>query len=181
MYSAAEALDALLGQDDGALLASMAHYKTSLLELFGRDGIVEILRQSIDEAAHVDYYSKRSRREIDPRRPEVSLRVDDVASMLARGEQPYNPQTASGRTDEEHTMIARYKTDVIFEQVCRPMASRMNAALTPHWEKAKTHLTERGVDPNLARLLLCNMFVVRIGQDPKMPALDKMCTLGIVV
>jgi hypothetical protein len=34
VQTAAETLDALLSQDDGALLATIARYKTSILELF---------------------------------------------------------------------------------------------------------------------------------------------------
>lgn len=188
IYDAAEAIDALLEASDGELLAAMALYKSSLLELFGRSGLVEILRQAIDEAPTVDYFSRRSRREIDPGRPEVNLRVDDAAALVA------HPALLTGSlrgvasvlnggiaSDQDHATLLEFKSAVVFEEVCRPMATKMNAALAPHWERAKSRLAQRGVNPAVMRMLLCNMFSIRVVRDDKIKPADKMCQLGLFV
>ena len=186
-FDAAEKIDSLLNADDGTILASIAYYKSSLLEMFGRAGLVEMLRTAVDEAPDVDYYSRRSRREIDPGRPEVNLRVNDAGALEAvPGLGKYLIGTGAGRTDDldsgvdsQHDALVSVKSGAIFEQVCRPMVSRMNATLEPHWPKARSRLISRGLDPDLARLLLTNIFTIRVSRDAKVASRDRMCTLGL--
>lgn len=189
-FDAAEKIDSLLRADDGQLLASIAFYKTSVLELFGREGLVEMLRDAVDAAPNVDYFSRRSRREIDPGRPEVNLKVDDagawdaVEGLAARMRQSgvhRAEDLGTGATEDQHRLVVTLKTSVVFEQVCRPLASRMNEALAPHWEKARGRLVAQGLDESMVRLLLTNMFVLRVAQDAKVASRDKMVTLGLFV
>ena len=181
-FDAAEKIDALLDGDDGALLAAMARYKANVLELFGRDGIVEILREAIDNAPHVEYFSRRSRREIDPLRPEVNLRVNHSAALDARAESlaKYVGRSIENIDDAELTAI---KAAIIYDEVCRPMTSRMNEALAPHWAKAKSYMTDRKIvkDPKDLIMLLCTLFSVRVGTDDKVGANDRMCSLIVFI
>ena len=186
-FDAAEKIDSLLNADDGTILASIAYYKSSLLELFGREALVEMLRKAVDDAPDVEYYSRRSRREIDPGRPEVNLRVNDPQAMDSIPDLKRHLDRAGvSRTDEldsgddrHHDVLVSVKSGTIFEQVCRPMASRMNAVLEPHWQKAKSRLVSRGLDSDLARLLLTNIFTIRVSRDAKVAPRDRMCTLGL--
>jgi hypothetical protein len=181
-YDAAEKIDELLDGDDGALLAAMARYKANVLELFGRDGIVEILREAVDSAPHVEYYSRRSRREIDPLRPEVNLRVDHMKAISDRIDslERYSNWKDSDGGDKELTAI---KAAVIYEEVCKVMATRMNETLAPHWTKAKTYMTERKIvkDPKELIMLLCTLFSVRVGTDTKVLPADRMCSLIVFI
>ena len=185
-FDAAEKIDSLLSADDGTILASIAYYKSSLLEMFGRDGLVEMLRMAVDEAPDVDYFSRRSRREIDPGRPEVNLRVNDAGALEAMPDLKQLAGRFGGRVEDldsneskQHDVLVSIKSGVIFEQVCRPMASLMNEALGPHWQKARSRLISRGLDPDLARMLLTNIFTIRVSRDAKVTPRDRMCTLGL--
>ena len=190
IYDAGKAIDELLGGDDGRLLAAMARYRSSILELFGREGIVELIRQSVDEAKTVEYFSRRSRREIDPGRPEVNLRVRDslaweaheaIASKFKQSGVFTPAGLGSGATDDEHAKISAFKASVIFQEVCNPLATKMCDALRPHWAKARAKLIEDGLDESMARMMIYNMFVVRVGQDKAVKSEDKLCTLSLFV
>ena len=176
-FDAAEKIDQLLSGDDGALLAAMARYKASMLELFGRDGIIEILRETIDAAQHVEYYSRRSRREIDPTRPEVNLRVNHEAALAASSDllAKYQGIDIAGSEDK----LTAVKAAVIYDEVCRPMATKMNEILAPHWEKAKHYMRDKKLvkDPKDLIMLLCTLFSVRVGTDTSVSASDRMCSL----
>lgn len=177
-YSAAEAIDALLQNDDGELLAAMARYRTNLLELFGRAGLVEMLRTAVDAAPDVEYFSRRSRREIDPGRPEVNLRVDAKSALTSS--LALQSRFISGAHDE--TTMTALKAAVIHEQVCIPLTTQINSALTPHWSRAKSRLQENAaVDPRLISMMLCTMFSVRIATDDSVQLDDRMCTLAFVI
>ena len=183
-YAAAAAIDALLDQDDGQLLASMAYYKASLVTMFGRAGIIELLRAAVDAAPHVDYFTRRSRREIDLARPAVNLRVDDAGALAFDPQLDPTPSRGPlglGATDAEHDRILQFKTAVLYTEVCVPMADEMNKALRQHWDKARDYLVARGLDQTAARMLLTNMFVVRVARGPTVPSQDKMCVLGLLV
>ena len=182
-YSAAEAIDALLEEDDGALLAAMARYKSSIIELFGRNGVVEILRSAVDAAPHVEYFSRRSRKEIDPNRPEVNLRVDHVKAVAEN--EVLAARWKNVENIDERDLLA-LKAAVIHEEVCRAMATTMNEALAPHWEKAKGFFSnlqkERGGDQvKVLKLMLCTLFTVRVGADPSVQAADRLCTLLVFI
>lgn len=190
VYDAAEAIDELLSESDGQILAAMAFYKSSLLELFGREGLVEILRQAVDSAPNVEYFSRRSRREIDPGRPEVNLRVNDAGALAAHESLAAEMRVAgipdaaklnSLQTDEEHAKLVSFKSNVIFTEVCVPMATRMNEALAPHWERARSRLIDLGLSPERARLMMCSMFSIRVGQDSKTLSKDKMAVLTLFI
>ena len=182
-YDAAEKIDSLLDDDDGALLAAMARYKANVLELLGREGIVEILRECIDAAPNVEYFSRRSRKEIDPVRPEVNLRVDHAAAVAAFPETfPKFVGIASEPKIDDKELTA-IKAAVIYDQVCRPMATRMNEILAPHWEKAKVYMTYKKLikDPRDLILLLCTLFSVRVGTDASVAPNDRMCSLIVFI
>jgi hypothetical protein len=186
VYNAAEAIDSLLEADDGQLLAAMSHYRDSMVTLFGRDGIVEMLRKAVDAAPNVEYFTKRSRREIDPARPQVNVKINDTAAMTAHPQ--LIPAAArprgdlgTGASDKQHEDIVRFKSAVLFEEVCIPLATEMNEALHRHWGKAKDYLVSKGVDRSSAVMLLTNLFVVRVARDPKVHSADKMCVLGIFI
>ena len=70
---AADALDRLLGDDDNQILAAIALYRSTLTELFGRAELVQMLADAVEQAPNVSFFSRRSRREIDPGRPELNL------------------------------------------------------------------------------------------------------------
>jgi len=185
-YDAAAAIDALLGADDGTILAAMAQYRSSLVTLFGRDGVVELLRKAVDDAPNVEYFTRRSRREIDPARPQVNLKVDDVGAMAAHPSLvPVGLRSkgsfGNGATEKEQEAIVAFKSAVLYEEVCMPMAKVMNEALQRHWNKAKGVLETRGADHAAAVLLLTNLFVVRVTQDTRVASPDKMCILGLFV
>ena len=181
VYDAASAIDKLLDGDDSQLLLAISRYKSSVLELFGRNGLVSILCDAVDAAPNVDYYSRRSRREINPLRPEVNLRADHVAAMTNDPElhSRWRFKVANGLSEVE---LLSMKSDVIHTQVCREITNVMNLALQPHWTKAKAHAKEKyaELDERLLQLMLCTIFSIRIENaegnntiDPK----DRMCTL----
>lgn len=182
-FDAAENIDKLLEGSDGALLAAMARYRSNLLELIGRDGIVEILRTTIDQAPNVEYFSRRSRREIDPARPEVNLRVDHAAAVKAGGDTLARYASAVSRAQISEADLTAVKAAVIYDQVCRPMASRMNELLAPHWQKAKTYMQENQLvrDKKDLIMLLCTLFSVRVGTDASVPADERMCSLIVFI
>jgi hypothetical protein len=181
-FDAAEKIDALLDGDDGALLAAMARYKANILELFGRDGIVEILREAIDNAAHVEYFSRRSRKEIDPLRPEVNLKVDHLKAVADKCESVSRfAGTSSWESDEKD--LTALKAAIIYDEVCRPMATKMNEALAPHWAKAKTYMTDKKIvkNPKDLIMLLSTLFSVRVGTDSNVAPNDRICSLIVFI
>lgn len=178
-YNAAEAIDRLLEKEDVDLLLAIARYKSSCLELFGRAGLVEVMRSAIDEAKNVEYFSRRSRKEINPLRPEVNVRVDHEAAVAEDSElsSRWKFKLANGLSEKELLSI---KSDVLHTQVCRTITEVLNKALQPHWERTKKNAKDRYVDLNdeLLRLMLCTIFAVRTengdnGTAPK----DRMVTL----
>ena len=120
IYDAAEVIDSLLGGDDGSILAAMAHYKASLLSLFGREGIVSLMRNAVDVAPHVTYFSQRSRREIDPARPTVNLRVDHERALAEN--EPLKAEWGFRPYDSEDGLLA-LKAAVVHHEVCRAMST----------------------------------------------------------
>jgi hypothetical protein len=189
IQTAAEEIDALLGQDDGALLAVLARYRVNLIECFDRGTLVELLRAAVDKAPCVSYYSNRSRRSIDPARPSVDLLVDDAAALKChpkialelkqKGLQ--KDELGYGITKEEYDRIARFKTAVVYAEVCQPLVTEMNAALTTNWPKAQARLVAAGTKLEMARLLLTNLFTVRVNNDVNIPSPRKMTQLGLFI
>jgi hypothetical protein len=59
------------------------------------------------------------------------------------------------------------------------MATKMNDALAPHWEKAKAYMWDKKLvkDPKDLIMLLCTLFSVRVGSDTNVAATDRMCSL----
>ena len=183
LQDAAEVIDSLLGDDDGSILAAMAYYKSSLLTLFGRDGIVSMLREAVETAPHVAYFSQRSRREIDPIRPTVNLRVDHEKA-LAENEQLKSEWGMKSYEDEKD--LLSLKAMVIHTEVCRTMTTKMNGVLAPHWEKAKAYAgknqaMKQALNEKALKLILCTMFSIRVSPDVSVPPVDRMCTLQFFV
>jgi hypothetical protein len=177
VQTAAETLDALLSQDDGALLATIARYKTSILELFGREGVVDLLKVAIDNATNVEYFSRRSRREIDSARPEVNLKVDHLKAL---SENVDLKARFAGRGDvnTDKKLMVELKAAVIHEQVCIPLATALMEKLGPYWAKAKSHVTDtysKQASESLS-LMVCTIFSVRISEETVSSG-DRMCSL----
>jgi hypothetical protein len=189
IFDAAQVIDDLLSDDDGAMLAAMARYRYAIITLFGRQGVVEILRKAVDEAENVDYFSaRRSRKEIDPTRPEVNLRVDWRVA-LANDPELRSRFAAKGDPDKDIKLMTEVKAAVIHQQVCRPMLTQMSDALAPHWKKAKATYAAmraaRPVQPDPAKkerdltMLICAMFSVRIGTDEGKAPDERICALKL--
>lgn len=191
-YDAGAAIDSLLREDDGKLLGAMAHYKASMVALFGREGFFEIAKRAIEGAKTVTYFSARSRREMDPGQLNARLRVDDAAAIAAHPEIAAWLRRQKVKGDDLGTggdsrtgivdkkameRITSFKANVIFEEVCRPIADEMNEALRPHWGKAKEYLISLGADKELQRMLVTNMFAIGVNQDPRVHSRDKMVTM----
>jgi hypothetical protein len=180
--AAAESIDELLGEDDGRILAGMAYYRSSISTMFGKTGMVDMMREAIDASAIVSFFSRRSRAEVDPGRPEINLRVDDGAAVAAY---PQFAHLLEGLercgADAALNRITSFKSSVIFEEVCKPLATTMSDRLRPHWEKAKAHLLSLGIREEDARMLIYNMFVVRVGSDASVPPADRMCTISMLI
>lgn len=181
VYSAATVIDELLEMDDGELLAAVARFKSSVIVFFGRDGIVEIIRKAVDNAPNVEYFSRRSRKEIDPTRPEVQLRVDHEAAIKSSEalKQQFGHRLRGAMTEKE---ILDVKAAVIHDQVCMVMMNEMNEAFRPHWGKAKDFADglKEGVSEKL-RLMVCTFFSVRVGNDSSVPLNDRQCTMLVMV
>ena len=182
MYSAAETLDSLLGKDDGELLAAIALYKSSIITVFGRDGIVEMMKNAIDNAVNVEYFSRRSRKEISYTRPEVNLKVNHVKALEAS--QDLKVRFAGRDVRDTNTLMA-LKAAVIHSEVCEPLATKIMSELAPHWEKSKKFVETKysKVAADKMALMLCTMFSVRIA-DPttaNMDPNDRMCILSIFI
>jgi hypothetical protein len=179
IQESAEYIDSLLDADDGSLLAAIAFYKASVIELFGRDGIVEMLKNAVDNAANVDYFSRRSRREIDPARPSVNLKVDHKAVI-----DTHNALKArfAGRDMTSKSVMTELKAAIIHEQVCQPLASYMSEKLAPHWATAKSHVTKKYSEEAAKKLslLICNIFSVRINDEPNSSG-EYMCALVLFI
>ena len=179
VQTAAETLDALLSQDDGALLATIARYKTSVTELFGREGIVDLLRIAIDNAPNIEYFSRRSRREIDSARPAVNLKVDHLSALDNNADLKARFAGRGDVATDKHLMV-ELKAAVIHEEVCIPLASSMMEKLAPHWAKSKVHIKEsysKEASDSLS-LLICTIFSVRIGEET-LSSGDRMCSLSM--
>jgi hypothetical protein len=75
--------------------------------------------------------------------------------------------------------LTAVKAAVIYDEVCRPMATKMNEILAPHWEKAKHYMRDKKLvkDPKDLIMLLCTLFSVRVGTDTSVSASDRMCSL----
>lgn len=181
---AADALDRLLGDDDNQILAAIALYRSTLTELFGRAELVQMLADAVEQAPNVSFFSRRSRREIDPGRPELNLVVDDAAALVA------HPELASQLRDlsvnaplspTDMNRLVAFKSGVIFQEVCRPLGEKMRSLLEPHWEKSRVQLSAQGIAPEHVSLVISNLFSVRVSTETPTKNAQRMCILSMFV
>jgi hypothetical protein len=180
-YNAAKAIDDLLELDDGALLASLSRYKTSIIELFGREGMVNLICQVIEQANYIDFFSKRSKREIDPGHPEINLRVNHLEAI--KNEESFKKYSRYLNQNEklDQKLLTEIKTAVIYNQICYPLATEMSKALAPHWKKSKKFINDNYDMTNFKELslIIYTLFSIRVNQDIKTPSEDRMCSLTL--
>jgi hypothetical protein len=170
LYNAAKVIDDLLDKDDGEFLASLARYKFNLIELFGRENLTILLKECISEAPYINYYSKRSEREINPNRPSVTLKVDEISAVK---ENSQLNQNAKDLLDLKAIIVNRY--------VCAPLIAKLNVFLEPHWAKSKQFINAN-FDPSVdINLLLCTMFRLSMEDDLSIKTVDRMCTLSMIL
>ena len=136
-FDAGRYIESLLGDDDGTMLAQMALYRSSILAVLGREGILELVRTIIDEAKYVQYYSRRSRREMDSRRIIANLRIDYTEALKNKA---YVERFINGIKTEKD--IDDFLVYVLRDEVIRKIGAKVAAALEPHWKKAKAVISE---------------------------------------
>jgi hypothetical protein len=186
LYDAGAAIDRLLASEDSDLLASMAWFRANMVSMFGRDGCIAMLLEELARSACVHHFSARSEREINRARPMIRVRVDDAAAAIAH---PKALRVAGfrsadlgyGRTPREFGKILSFKSQVIFAEVCQPVAQRMNEALLPHWPAAKAYLVARGARPELVKMFVSSMFGVSVANDPAVHSRDRMAILSFFI
>jgi hypothetical protein len=181
LFSAAEVLDNFLGGDDGKILAGLAHYRSNIATVFGREGIVTIMKNAIKSSEIVHFFSARSEKEMDPQKPEVNLRVNDDLAIERYPQ--YADLLHQIRKDKTHDLdkITRFKSAIIFDEICIQMDKDMSEQLKPYWSKAKAYLMNLGIDEDAARMLILNMFVIRVGADQGILPVNRLCTLSMIL
>ena len=168
-------IDKLLDMDDGTLLAEMARLRSNLVALFGRDEIVALIRKTVDEAENVEFFTHRSRRDIDKYRPVVSLhvipsdRIREVygdtlgVGMLDKdwNELPFG----SGVQIDDPQQIKYYSllSGIIHKEICTVIAEEMRLALQKHWEKAKIKMSSE--KEGIASMIIFQIFAIMIDPD----------------
>ena len=171
-------IDELLSADDSELLLKVAQYRQSIIDIFGRQSLLEILCDSIEKAENVEFFSRRSRREINPARMEVSIRVNHTKAIetnleiKSRWEGKY-------RLGLEEKDILTIKSDIIHTEVCREVSSYIVSRLQPHWENAKktARIKYDIKDERLLQLFTSTIFSVRVIEDNNVRPEDRMCIL----
>jgi len=168
LTEAAEAIDLLMDDADGTLLAAAAVIKTNILRFYKREGLVAELKNAVNGAHSVRFFSKRSEREISTTRPEVNLAVDHAkASQRPEFKALYqkwpdgNLGNGSGRSGASDDQIDSVTASVIHAEVCVPFAAALMAKMGPQWVKAKEILAGRD-----ARLMLATIFEISVEQTP---------------
>ena len=90
----------------------------------------------------------------------MNLRVNHEAALAAGSDllAKYQGIDIAGSEDK----LTAVKAAVIYDEVCRPMATKMNEILAPHWEKAKHYMRDKKLvkDPKDLIMLLCRSRMV---------------------
>ena len=187
-------IDDLLDMDDGKLLAEMAALRSNVLSLFGLDEIVDLIRKSVDEAENVEFFTDRSRRDIDKHRPVINLHVipDNIREKYQGREFSQNmseedwkmfPFGEINSKPDSAQQIKYYKllSGVIHSEVCSVIAETMRKSLEKHWEKSKNYMNKVGSE--LVSLIIFQIFAILVDPNVRQSIQrgKRRCTLRMML
>ena len=168
-------IDDLLEMDDGSLLAEMARIRTNLVSLFGNDEIVALIRKTVDEAENVEFFTPRSRKNIDKHRPIINLHVipenirekyasSDIGQSMNEEDWKYFPFGKNNKVeDPQQIKYYRLLSGIIHREVCSVVAETMRLALNKHWQKARDKMANDNME--IVSMIIFQIFSVLVNPD----------------